>query len=166
MVGDAGAPVSRDEIPILRRAYELLKDELAPEARETVEVQGLIQGDASSGFEISCVDGSDCVFVQKDENGVATCAIQKAYQQNRFEWEKPVSCHLYPIRLKKIAGMEYANFEYIPDLCSAGCDRGESEGVWLSDFLEASLTRRYGAEWYREFSRTCESIRGEGKRLC
>lgn len=159
VVGDAGAPVSRDEIPALRKAWNLLKDELSPEAREAVNESGLVQGDQNSGYEISCVDGSECVFVQYDADGVANCAIQKAYQQNRIDWEKPVSCHLYPIRLKKISGMDFANFEYIPDLCSAGCNKGEQEGTWLSDFLETALTRRYGARWYVEFTKSCKSIR-------
>jgi len=159
VVGDAGAPVSREEIPVLRKAYRLLKDELRGRARETVEAEGLMKGNNVTGYELNCTDEKECVFVQYNEEGVAQCAIQKAYYEGRISWEKPLSCHLYPIRLKKINDFEYANFEYIPSLCSAGCQNGEQEGVYLSEFLEEPLVRRYGPEWYGEFLRACEEVR-------
>ncbi len=159
VVGDAGAPVSKDEIPILRKAYRKLKDRLAPKAVEIVEKEGVIKGDSESGHEINCVDNQECIFVQKDKNGVATCAIQNAYYNGEFNWEKPISCHLYPVRLKKISGLEFANFEYIPDLCSDGCDNGEKTGTYLSEFLETALTRRYGNKWFDEFTESCNEIR-------
>jgi hypothetical protein len=159
VIGDAGAPVHKEEIPVLRKAFEQLKNELAPEAAEIVKKQGVVQGDSESGYEISCIDSGECIFVQKDEHGVAICAIQKACFSGRFGWEKPISCHLYPVRLKRIAGFDYANFEYIPDLCSAGCERGEKEGVFLADFLEKALVRRYGNEWYQDFLEACDEVR-------
>ncbi|MCG2590703.1 DUF3109 family protein [Rhodohalobacter sulfatireducens] len=159
VVGDAGAPVSKKEIPVLRKAFRKLRDNLDPEAVNVVKENGVVQGDSRNGYEISCIESGECVFVQKDENGAATCAIQNAYYSGEFGWEKPISCHLYPIRLKRIAGLEYANFEYLPELCSAGCDRGESEGIYLSDFLKDSLIRRYGEEWYMEFLDICEEER-------
>lgn len=160
-VGDAGAPVSKDEIPALRKAYKMLEDELRPEAREAVRREGLIykKPGKETEYEINCVNDEACVFVQYDEKGIAECAIQKAFYEKRLNWEKPISCHLYPVRLKRIAGMEYANFEYIPDLCSAACARGEDEGIFLSDFLEKALTRRYGQKWYQQFLLACREIR-------
>jgi hypothetical protein len=87
----------------------------------------------------------------------------ECFLQGEFSWEKPISCHLYPVRLKHIAGFDYANFEYIPELCSAGCRRGEKEGIYLADFLEDSLTRRYGGEWYQDFLEACEEVRNGSK---
>lgn len=155
MIGDAGAPVSKNEIPVVNKAFRELKDELDFEAVEVAERNGVVLGTAKNGYEISCIDSGECIFVQKDENGVAKCAIQKAYYEGRFGWEKPVSCHLYPLRLKQIGGLEYANFEYISELCSAACQRGEKEGIYLAEFLKDALTRRYGEEWYREFLEVC-----------
>ena len=160
VVGDAGAPVDKGEIPILRKAYGLLKERLTPGAHKAVSENGVVQKDSKGQYEITCVDNSDCIFVEKDENDVATCAIQNAYYRGEINWEKPLSCHLYPIRLKKISGMEFANFEYIPDMCSAGCDNGLQNGIYLSDFLEKALKRRYGSEWYGEFVTACEELRG------
>ncbi|HMB41103.1 MAG TPA: DUF3109 family protein [Balneolaceae bacterium] len=161
VVGDAGAPVDREEIPVLNKAFKKLKDKLDPEALRIVECEGVVQGDSQSGFQISCIDTGECIFVEKKDNGVATCAIQNAYYRGEFSWEKPISCHLYPVRLKKIAGFEYANFEYIPNLCSAGCENGEAEGTRLYEFLEKSLTRRYGEAWYKELKKTCEIVIAE-----
>ncbi len=159
VVGDAGAPVSKNEIPILRKAFRELKDELDPVAVSKAEHEGVVVGDSENGYEINCVDSGECIFVQKDRNGAATCAIQNAYYKKRFNWEKPISCHLYPVRLKHIAGVDYANFEYIPELCAAGCKRGSEEGVYLSDFLGSALIRRYGQEWYDKFLETCNEVR-------
>jgi hypothetical protein len=159
VVGESGAPVSREEIPAVRKAYNMLKGELRKEALEAIEKNGLIQENGKNGYEITCIDERECVFVDYTDKDEAICVIQRAYNQNRFVWEKPISCHLYPVRLKKIAGMEYANFEYIPDLCSAGCDKGEEDGIYLSDFLEKALVRRYGREWFEEFTSECVQLR-------
>ncbi|HMB97132.1 MAG TPA: DUF3109 family protein [Balneolaceae bacterium] len=159
VVGDAGAPIEKDEIPAIRKAFHLLKDELSSEARKTVETDGLFQGDSEKGFEISCIDNKECIFVTYDENETATCSIQKAYYNGRLNWEKPVSCHLYPIRLKNISGLEFANFEYMPEMCGTACDRGEAEGMYLADYLKAALIRRYGEEWYNEFRDHCLDVR-------
>jgi hypothetical protein len=163
VVGDAGAPVNRDEIPVLNKAFKHLRSKLTEKAQRVAEQDGVVQGDGQNGFQISCVDTGECIFVEKMENGVATCAIQNACYRGEFNWEKPISCHLYPIRLKKIAGFEYANFEYIPSLCSAGCENGENQGIRLYEFLEKSLTRRYGEAWYEELKKTCEIVIAEDK---
>ncbi len=161
VVGDAGAPVSKDEVPILHKAYRQLKEELRPEAVAVAERDGVVIGSKEKGYEISCVGGAECVFVNYDEQEVAYCTIQKAYFEGRFNWEKPLSCHLFPIRLKKIAGFEYANFEYVPTICSTGCEKGKGEGIYLAEFLEAPLVRRYGQEWYDEFIAACEYVRSK-----
>jgi hypothetical protein len=161
VVGDAGAPVSKSEIPVIRKAFRQLKDELNPEAVEKAEAEGVVLGNSEKGYEINCIETGECIFVQKDENGVATCAIQSAYYQGRFNWEKPISCHLYPVRLKHVAGIDYANFEYIPELCSAGCKNGEQRGTYLADFLESALVRRYGRDWYNRFLETCNEVRNQ-----
>ncbi|MTI88322.1 MAG: DUF3109 family protein [Balneolaceae bacterium] len=159
VVGDAGAPVVKGEVPVLHKAYRLLKDELRPEAIEVAEREGVVQGDQKAGYEISCVDGAECVFVQYDEEDVAYCTIQKAFIEGRFSWEKPISCHLFPLRLKRIADFDYANFEYVPKLCSAACEKGKEEDVFLAEFLEVPLVRRYGKEWFKEFLNSCKEIR-------
>lgn len=158
-MGDAGAPVSKNEIPVLHKAFHKLKEELRPEAIEIAERYGVVIGSSKKGYEIATVDKKECVFVQYDENEIAYCTIQKAYFEGRFNWEKPISCHLFPVRLKRIAGFDYANFEYVPRLCSAACEKGEKEEIYLAEFLEKPLVRRYGKEWFTEFMESCKEIR-------
>lgn len=166
VVGDAGAPVDKEEIPVLRKAFRQLKGRLDEEAVKRVSNVGVVQGNTEKGYEITCIDSGECIFVQKDSQGVATCAIQNAYYRGEFEWEKPLSCHLYPVRLKHIAGFDYANYEYIPALCSAGCQKGEEEGVYLADFLKKALVRRYGEEWYEDFLMACKEHRQDVPEVC
>ncbi|MAO64497.1 MAG: hypothetical protein CL666_05815 [Balneola sp.] len=161
VVGDAGAPVSKSEIPVLHKAYRLLKDELMKDSVEVAEREGVVIGSESKGFEISTVGGNECIFVKYDESGVAFCAIQKAFFEGRFNWEKPLSCHLFPVRLKHIAGFDYANYEYVPKLCSAACEKGEQEDSYLAEFLKKPLVRRYGEKWYQTFLSACKEIRSK-----
>ncbi len=163
VIGDAGAPVSKTEIPVLNKAYHALKGELSAKAVEVAERDGVVIGSSKAGYEIATVNKEECIFVKYDENKVAYCAIQKAYFEGRFNWEKPLSCHLFPVRLKRIADFDYANFEYVPKLCSAACEKAEKENIHLAEFLEKPLTRRYGADWFSEFIESCKEIRQRKK---
>lgn len=159
VVGDAGAPVSKEEIPDLEKAYNVVKNELRPRARQLVENEGLIKGNENEGYRLNCTDGKECVFVTYTDEGVAKCSIQKAFYDGGIDWEKPLSCHLFPIRLKRAGNFDYANFEYIPEVCSAGCAHGNDTGTYLADFLKKPLIRRYGKAWYDEFLQACRDVR-------
>ena len=159
VVGDAGAPVIESEIPVLDKAFKQLSDRLHPNAVRSAEKHGVVRKDLNGTYEITYVDDGACIFVNENEKGVATCAIQNAYYRGEMGWEKPLSCHLFPIRLKKVGDMQFANFDYLPDICSAGCDNGRKEGIYLAEFLERALKRRYGTEWFDDFITACHEIR-------
>ncbi|MFO8028992.1 MAG: DUF3109 family protein [Cyclonatronaceae bacterium] len=158
VIGDAGAPVTQKEIPVLNKAWKLLNGDLRQRAREVVRVEGLVRN-SNKAPELNCTDGEECVFVTYDRNGVALCSIQKAWQEGRFNWPKPLSCHLFPVRIIKVGNTEYLNLEYVPSLCGPACERGTAEGIYLSDFLEDALVRTYGGAWYTEFQRACGEVR-------
>lgn len=158
VIGEAGAPVTRNEIPVLKKAWSLLECELRPLARQTVSKEGLIKN-GDSVPELSCTDGAECVFVIYDENDIALCSIQKAWGEGRFNWIKPLSCHLFPVRVMRVGSMDYLNLEYVPSLCKPACTRGENQGIYLSDFMESAFTRAYGVTWFKEFRIACESVR-------
>lgn len=158
VVGDAGAPVKQSEIPILNKAWEQLNGALRDRAREVVAAQGLIQNGATAP-ELNCTDGAECVFVTYDRNGIAGCAIHQAWAEGRFGWIKPLSCHLFPVRIMSVGDTDYLNLEYVPSLCSPACEKGASQGIYLSDYLQEPLTRAYGAEWYRLFKAACREVR-------
>lgn len=161
VVGEAGAPVKRKEVPAIKRAYEVVKDELRERSRQVIGEEGLVVTKNNKDLELSCTDGKECVFVTYDENDVAICSIQKAWMEGRFNWPKPLSCHLFPLRITTVAGTDYINFEYVPEICSPGCEHGESEGIYLSDFSREPLIRAYGQAWYDDFQYICQKIRQE-----
>jgi hypothetical protein len=158
VVGDAGAPVNRAEVPILNDAFDLLIDELEEEAVNIVVKDGLIK-QGSDGLELACVNNEACVFVVKRADGAALCSIQKAFYEGRISWEKPLSCHLFPIRIMNIGAMDFLNFEFVPEICTPGADFGRESNTYLAEYLEAPLTRKYGKTWYLEFLETCKYIR-------
>jgi hypothetical protein len=159
VVGDAGAPVHKKEIPHLEKAFRQLKNRLHPDSVETALTDGVTITDSKGQAEISCRKSGECIFVVRNQEGAAICAIQDAYFKGETDWEKPISCHLYPLRVRRVSGMDLVNYEYLPELCSTACDHGTKKGIWLADFLQSALTRRYGADWYAEFQEACTNVR-------
>ncbi len=155
--GTSGAPLEADEIEHVDRALELLRDELRPAARRVTEAKGAWEDIPGAGPATTCVGGAECVFVVFD-GPVAKCAIQKAWIEGRTDWIKPVSCHLYPIRIDDLGDMELVNYERM-DMCLPGVAQGRRDGMYLSDYLEAPLTRKYGANWYTRFQAACRDRR-------
>lgn len=164
--GDAGAPVRKSEVPVIRKAWEMLGKELGDRSQDAVKKNGLVWGDGDD-LELATVDGAECVFVEYSPDGTALCSIQRAYIEGRLNWIKPLSCHLYPLRILESGLFDYVNFEYIPEMCSSACDNGKINGIYLAEYLQEPLTRKYGPKWYNEFLEACRSIRqGKGVPVC
>ncbi|MDI6400851.1 DUF3109 family protein [Balneolaceae bacterium ANBcel3] len=158
VVGDAGAPVHPNEIPVLNKAWRLLKEEMRDRAKQIVDVHGLITNSYKAP-ELNCTDGAECVFVIYGEDGIARCGIEKAWEEGRLDWRKPISCHLFPVRIMHVGEQHFLNLEYVPSLCQSGCSRGKKEGIYLSEFLKEPLIRAYGEAWFLEFRKACEEVR-------
>jgi len=159
VVGSAGAPVAKSEIPVLNKAWSLLKDELRPQSRDAVADKGLIRPSSDGDFELSTIGEAECVFVQFTESGTAVCSIQKAFYEGRINWPKPISCHLFPIRATTIGAVTYLNFEFVPEICEPAVHHAKAEGVYLSDYIREPLERRFGKDWVDEFQAACEHVR-------
>lgn len=159
--GDSGAPLEAQELPRVEHALTVVRDRLRPEALHEIEKSGTWEGNEVDGFGTTTVRGRECVFVVYDR-GVAKCAIQKAYWEGKTDWEKPLSCHLYPIRVERYGegdeSTDVLNYERI-DLCRPAIPHGRRTGVQLADFLEPPLTRAYGADWYARFRSTLDERR-------
>lgn len=154
VIGAGGAPITEDEIPELEKAYEVVKHSLRPEAMETITKQGVWTEEAPGELATSCVGNAECVFVVYD-GPIAKCAIQQAYFAGKLDFEKPISCHLFPIRIENWADTTVINYEQI-DLCRPAIKQGRRLGMQLIDFLEQPLTRRFGADWYKKFKTACK----------
>lgn len=164
--GDRGAPLDPEEREALDDALPVVEHRLRPEARAVIARRGTWEGTERGGYHTTTVRGRECVFVVYDGggagSGVAKCALQQAFWEGKLGFEKPVSCHLYPVRAETYGEGENAvdvlNYERI-DLCAPAVPHGERTGVQLADFLERPLTRKYGAAWAAKFRETLRQRR-------
>lgn len=147
--GTSGAPLEPDERAALERVLPAVAPRLRPEARATIAREGVWEETGPGQYATTCVDGAECVFVTY-EGPVAQCAIQQAYREGRVDFEKPLSCHLYPLRVESFGEVEALNYEQI-ELCDPARRQGRRAGVHLVDFLRAPLVRKYGEAWYARF---------------
>lgn len=147
--GDAGAPVEPHEVAELEAVLPLVWDELAPEARAVIEAQGVVYVDEEGDLVTSIVNRKDCVFTGYDERGCCYCAIEKAHREGKTSFHKPVSCHLYPIRVGDYGVYKAVNYHRW-DVCKAAVLLGQKEGVPVYRFLKAPLIRKFGEAWYAE----------------
>ena len=151
--GDAGAPLEKEEFNILRKILPDVWDDLSPEAQAVINRQGVGYIDKDSDIVTSIVNGRDCVFTCYDADGVCKCAIEKAYNEGRTDFMKPVSCHLYPIRVKRYKDYYAVNYHQWR-VCRAAEISGKQKHVLLYQFLREPLIRKFGEEWYNALN-TC-----------
>ena len=159
--GDAGAPVELDEVARLEEVLPVVWDNLSPAAREVIDRQGVVYPDRDGELVTSIVDGKNCVFTCYDEHGCCYCAIEKAYREGRVGFYKPVSCHLYPIRVGNYGPYKALNYHRW-DVCRAAVLRGEKENVPVYHFLKEPLTRKFGAEWYQQLEIAADELKKQG----
>ena len=145
--GDNGAPLEVEELPILVKLLDKVKPYLTPQGIAAIEENGAYTYDADfQEYNTTLIDGKACAFINYD-NGIAICGIEKAYQDKVVDFKKPISCHLYPIRVTKLAEGEALNYEKW-DICKAACIKGEKEKVPVYQFLKEPLIRKYGEAFY------------------
>ena len=153
--GDAGAPVSDEELQQIEQLLPELLPQMTKEARAVVEQQGLSYLDPSGEQVLSIVNGKDCIFARTDHNGWCYCLIEKAYNAGKISFKKPISCHLYPIRLTRVG--DYTGVEYHRwDICHCARQLGKKKHIPLYQFLREPLIRRFGEAWYAELCLTAE----------
>ncbi|MBD5175085.1 MAG: DUF3109 family protein [Bacteroidales bacterium] len=153
--GDAGAPLEEGEADEIRRILPEIWNDLLPAAKAEIEANGVSYIDEEGDEVTSLVEGCNCVFATIDADGKWLCAIEKAYREGRVDFYKPVSCHLYPVRLKKYDSFTAVNYHRWK-ICKGAEILGRSKGIRVYQFLEGPLRRRFGDEWYDELRTTCE----------
>ena len=155
--GDSGAPVEEEEIPLLEAALPHVWDDLSPAARELIDKQGVVYIDEDGEYVTSIVDGKDCVFTCYDEKGVCLCALEKACREKKIDFYKPVSCHLYPVRVAKYKGFRAVNYNRW-SVCQAAVLLGKKEGVKVYQFLKEPLIRKFGENWYKQVENAAKEL--------
>ena len=146
--GEAGAPLEENELQTLMDVYPHVKPLLRPEGIKAIEDQGLFT--TSDGeYETTLINGRDCVYVIFDQNNTAKCGIEEAYNQGKIEWKKPISCHLYPVRIMEYSEFSAVNYHKWP-ICDDACTLGKELQVPVYKFVKEALIRKYGSDWYDE----------------
>lgn len=155
--GDAGAPLDKAEVEILESIYPKIKPFLRPEGRKAIEEQGTSVVGHDGELETTLIDGKDCAYVIFDGK-TALCGIEQAYNQGVVDWKKPVSCHLYPIRVKEYSDFAAVNYHKW-HICDDACSLGKELEVPVYKFLKESLIRKFGEDWYNELEKVAAELK-------
>ncbi|MGL5980923.1 MAG: DUF3109 family protein [Phocaeicola sp.] len=159
--GDAGAPVEEEEVTKLEEVLPIVWDQLSTAARAVINKQGVVYTDEEGDLVTSIVNNKDCVFTCYDEKGYCYCAIEKAYREGKTDFYKPISCHLYPIRVGDYGPYKAVNY-HCWDICKAAVLFGQKENVPVFKFLKEPLVRKFGAVWYEELENVAEELKEQG----
>lgn len=155
--GDAGAPVSPNEIGEIESALDVVWDDLSAQAQAKIDQQGVAYIDQEGDMVTSIVNGKDCVFTCY-EDGNCLCALERAYRKGQTRFCKPISCSLYPIRAKQFGdgtiGLNYSRW----DICRDAVAKGKELDMPVYRFLKEPLIRRFGADWYAELEELAETV--------
>lgn len=155
--GDAGAPLEKDEIQILKDVYPKVKPFMRQEGIDVIEAEGTSIVTKDGELETPLVNNAACAYVNFDSKGIAACAIEEAYNQGEISWKKPISCHLYPIRVKEYSEFSAVNYHKW-DICSDACSLGKELQVPVYKFVKNALIRKFGEDWYAELEDTAKKI--------
>jgi len=152
--GDAGAPITQEEAHQIEAAYPEVKHLLSPHAIDLIEEEGTHTFDDEFGLVTPTLDGGICAYGYYDEQGIVKCAIEKMYNEGKIDFKKPISCHLYPIRVAETESYDLLNYEPRKKLCSPACKLGKALKVPVYQFLKEPLIRKYGERFYEDLEAT------------
>lgn len=158
--GDSGAPLESEEADILAQIYDKVKPFMREEGIKEVEDQGFSVIDKDGDLTTPLVNNKECAFVSFDQNGTAKCSIEQAYNKGDVDFKKPISCHLFPIRIQKYDDFEAVNYESIK-ICEPACNCGQKLQVPVYKFLKEPLIRLYGESWYHTLSEAAVELKLE-----
>ena len=158
--GEAGAPLEKEETVILEEVYPKIKHLLRQEGIDAIEEQGTWITSDFGELETPLVNHEERVYVVFDEKGVTKCGIEEAFNQKLIDFKKPISCHLYPVRVKKYSSFSAVNYHKW-DICDDACELGKSLEVPVYSFVKEALTRKFGEEWYQNLEEVAKEMRSK-----
>ena len=153
--GVAGAPLEKSEVDLLEEIYPKIKPFLRKEGISAIKQQGTSIKTNLGELETPLVNNSECAYLIFNENKIASCGIEEAYNTGVINWKKPISCHLYPVRVK--AYSEFAAVNYHKwDICDDACSLGNELKVPVYKFVKEALIRKFGTNWYLELEKVAQ----------
>jgi uncharacterized protein DUF3109 len=158
--GDAGAPLEQKEMQTINEVFEIIRPLLTPEGLDAIENNGRYHYDKEFGWVTPTVGGKICAYGFRDEHGIIRCAFEKAFHDGKTNWKKPMSCHLFPIKIKrsKRTNQEFLNYEPREGLCNPACALGKKLKVPVYVFLKDALIRKYGEEFFASLDASAKYI--------
>ena len=162
--GDAGAPLEKEERQFIDQYFAVIRPYLTPEGVEEIERQGKYLYDREFGWVTPTVNGKICAYGYRDRQGIIKCGIEQAYYDGKLPWKKPISCHLYPIKISK--GKTYTNVNYEPRdvLCAPACALGKKLKLPVYQFLKEAIVRKFGEGFYETLHQVAIEHFEEGKK--
>lgn len=160
--GDAGAPLANDELDQLVDNYDTIAKYMTAEGKAEIEKQGKYVYDKTFGWVTPTINNGICAYGFKDKKGTILCAIEQAFLNGELQWKKPISCHLFPIKISKSKqdpDLEYVNYIPREDLCKAACSLGNKLKVPAYVFLKDALIRKYGTEFFETLEATAKHMK-------
>ena len=157
VLGDSGAPLEYEELEIVAEEYVNFASYLKPEGRDAVEEQGVQVVDSDGDHVTPLINGKECAYSYFDEQNVCRCAIERAFFEGKTTFRKPISCWLYPIRLKQLGdfvGMNYDQWH----VCNCAREKGEREGIPVFRFLKEPIIRRFGKAFYEQLEEAAKQV--------
>ena len=158
--GDSGAPVLENEVAVMEDALPVIWDDLSEKAKELINKQGVVYTDEEGDLVTSIIDGRECVFTYFDEKGICKCAFEKAFNEGKIDFQKPISCHLYPIRLTRYKSFTAVNY-HSWNVCKCARICGEANNLPVYKFLKEPLIRCFGEDWYAQVEEAAKLIEQE-----
>lgn len=159
--GDSGAPITQEEAETIKEVYPQVKKYLSGKNKKIIREQGLYYVDNDGELVTSLVGNQECAFTFWDKNKVLKCAFEKAFFEGEISFRKPVSCHLFPIRITEYKRFDAVNYERL-DICKPGRECGSSAKLPLYKFLKEPLIRKYGEDWYKQLEAAGEYVNKKG----
>ena len=157
VAGDSGAPVTPEEARTIESLYPDFEEYLSEQSKEEIKKQGFSLTDLDGDLVTPLVNNSECAFTFVDERGITKCAIERAYFDKKTSFRKPVSCHLFPIRITAYKRFDAVNYQEL-DICKPGRICGKSQSMPLWKYLKEPLVRTYGPQWYEELTFAAENL--------
>ncbi|WP_035727222.1 DUF3109 family protein [Eisenibacter elegans] len=145
--GELGAPLEVEELAVIQQLLEDIRPYLTPEALAQIAREGWYHQEPNGDYSTASLPTGACVFAFRDGAGVLKCGIEQAHREGKIAYPKPISCHLYPLRITRYDEFEAVNYHQW-HICAAACLKGKAAGVPLYQFLKTPLIRKYGEEWY------------------
>jgi len=160
--GDLGAPLEESELALIQQDLDQIKPYLPTKAVDAIERLGFYERAPDGEPVTQTLEGRACVFAKKDDQGHWQCGIEQAWKDGQTTFRKPISCHLYPIRISPLrGGGEALNYDRW-DICQPACDTRNNGGTRMYEFLRVALERKYGSAWYRQLKEVASILPEQG----